>query len=366
MQRRQWMQRLLAFGGAGLLPTAHATGFAYAPVLPGTALRFPQDFGSHPEHRIEWWYVTGWLERKSGPACGFQVTFFRVRTPLAETKNRFTPVQLLFAHAAVSDPRIGHILHAERAARAGFGLAEAQPETTAVWIRDWQLRHNQATTSYEARIIAPEFALDLSVRPTQPILLQGNAGFSQKGPSVTNASFYYSEPQLRVQGEIVVRGKREAVVGTAWLDHEWSSALLPAAAGGWDWLGLNLDDGGALMAFQMRLKDPGAAAPLWSAAKQRQADGSISAPPHGQIQMEALRRWSSPRGARYPVEARFTTGTQTIWLRPLFDAQELHSSVMGNTYWEGAVSAFDGVGTSARRIGRGYWELTGYERPIRV
>ena len=40
--------------------------------------------------------------------------------------------------------------------------------------------------------------------------------------------------------------------GRAWLDHEWSSEYMAAQAVGWDWIGINLDDGGALMAFRMR------------------------------------------------------------------------------------------------------------------
>ena len=42
------------------------------------------------------------------------------------------------------------------------------------------------------------------------------------------------------------------VTGEAWLDREWSSTYLDPQAVGWDWSGLNLDDGGALMAFQVR------------------------------------------------------------------------------------------------------------------
>lgn len=383
MQRRHWMRRALALASAGALPTAgNAFGsnsvtaqdakFPYAPVLPGTQLQFPRDHGAHPDHRIEWWYVTGWLDRKSAPSCGFQVTFFRVRTPISAGKSRFTATQLLFAHAAISDPQVGHILHEERAARAGFGLAEAALDQTAVWIRDWQLRQtasprNGALADYVANVHSREFALQLRISPTQAFLLQGKEGFSQKGPAQENASCYYSMPQLAVSGEITVRGKREIVTGTAWLDHEWSSALLPQGAAGWDWLGLNLDDGSALMAFQMRgTGDLSSGKPLWSVAKLRQSDGAVLEPGQGKILFEPQRHWASPRGGRYPVETRILAGTKTIWLRPLFDAQELHSAVMGNTYWEGAVTAFDGANANAQRIGRGYWELTGYGGPLRL
>ena len=50
---------------------------------------------------------------------------------LAEANpSRFAPRQLLFAHAALADPRSGRLLHDQRAARAGFGLAEAKRRAT--------------------------------------------------------------------------------------------------------------------------------------------------------------------------------------------------------------------------------------------
>ena len=33
------------------------------------------------------------------------------------------------------------------------------------------------------------------------------------------------------------------MTGRAWLDREWSSSYLPPDAVGWDWTGVNFDDG---------------------------------------------------------------------------------------------------------------------------
>jgi predicted secreted hydrolase len=368
VHRREFMQRALLLAGSTFTqPAAAATAeFVYAPVQPGTALQFPRDFGAHPDHRIEWWYVTGWLQRNAtrAPPCGFQVTFFRVRTPRQPGASRFAATQLLFAHMAVSDPLVGHILHDERAARGGFGLADAALADTDLHIRDWRLRREPAGV-YRATMQGRDFALNLACAPTQPLMLQGQAGFSQKGPSPENASYYYSEPQLQVSGDITVRGRRESVTGTAWLDHEWSSALMPPGAVGWDWLGLNLDDGGALMAFQLRAAESSAPA-VWAAAQWRGADGAVQQPPRERIRFTPTRHWQSPRNGRYPVESRISIGTRTLHLRPLLDAQELYAQSMGNTYWEGAVTAHDAGGNASKPIGRGYWELTGYGQPLRL
>ncbi len=77
--------------------------------------------------------------------------------------------------------------------------------------------------------------LDLTLAPTQPVLLQGESGFSQKAADARHASYYYSQPQLAVSGSVERGGRSDTVSGTAWLDHEWSSAYLPQRAVGWDW-----------------------------------------------------------------------------------------------------------------------------------
>jgi predicted secreted hydrolase len=157
------------------------------------------------------------------------------------------------------------------------------------------------------RCAAPKLAFELQLAPTQPVLLQGEAGFSRKGPKPEHASYYYSEPQLKVAGTVTRDGKAVAVSGTAWLDHEWSSQVLETNAAGWDWAGINLDDGGALMAFQIRGKDGGK---LWAHATLRDAPAA-SPSTAGPGQLHAAGRWKSPRtGASYPVATTIATGVR--------------------------------------------------------
>jgi predicted secreted hydrolase len=118
---------------------------------------------------------------------------------------------------------------------------------------DWSLRRRHAPEALLTRIAAADFAYALEFKPTQPVLWQGDAGFSRKSADPGYASHYMSWPQLAVSGTLGIAGSRKQQVrGRAWLDHEWSSALMPDGATGWDWLGLNLDDGSALMVFRMR------------------------------------------------------------------------------------------------------------------
>jgi len=304
----------------------------YPAVKPGYKLQFPRDHGAHPDYRVEWWYVTGWLDQP----YGFQITFFRAR-PEEESANpsSFNPRQILFAHAALSDPKRGRLLHDQRAARAGFSLAHAETERTGVWIDDWSLVLEG--TRYQARIAAREFEFDFTFFARE-LVLQGDSGFSRKGHRPEEASYYYSRPQLDVVGRLDGR----AVSGTAWLDHEWSSAYMAPEAAGWDWAGINLLNGASLMGFRMRDR----------------SGGTHYALPG--ISMKPLRVWKSPRtGVEYPVAMQLND----LRLEPLMDDQELDSRPStGTIYWEGAVRAFRG----SDWVGKGYLELTGYWKPMKL
>ena len=345
-------------GLLALLAAVGTAGPGYPPVRPGVALRFPADHGAHPAYRTEWWYATGWLRTGDGRDLGFQVTFFRTRPPVgAGNPSRFAPRQILFAHAALSDPAVGHILHGERAARAGFGLADASLSDADVRIRDWTLRR-LGDGRFLTRINAGDFALDLSMRPTQAPFAQGEGGYSRKGPDSAQASRYYSMPHLAVTGTVARSGTRESVTGEAWLDREWSSDYLSPQAQGWDWTGLNLNDGGALMAFRIRRRGGGV---VWAGGSLRAADGRITRFAPGDVAFRPLRQWrSAATGATYPVEqelsVRLPAGVRRYRLTPLFPAQELDARARGlPVYWEGAVRTAGG---------KGYLELTGYVAPL--
>jgi predicted secreted hydrolase len=346
-----------SFTALALLPLT-AMAVEYPEVVPGNTINFPADHGSHPQYRTEWWYVTGWLETGDGKPLGFQVTFFRTRPGIAEDNpSEFAARQILIAHAAISDPSLGRLWHDQRIARAGFGLSGAEAGRTEVWIDDWRLAGDQSGLT--AEVAASDFGYRLHLTPTQAPLLQGYRGYSQKGPDPRSASYYYSIPQIAVSGTIVRRGNATPVSGRAWLDHEWSSAYLDSQAVGWDWIGVNLSDGGAVMAFRIRDKS---GEQRWAGATYRHADGIVETYPPQAIQFTPGRTWLSPRTAiRYPVEWQVALGSVRLTLAPLQDDQESDSrKTTAAIYWEGAVRA-QGQGLAD---GKGYLELTGYGRPL--
>jgi predicted secreted hydrolase len=342
-----------------------------APLLPSSAqtandqhheLQFPRDLGSHPDFSIEWWYLTGRL-LASQREFGFQLTFFRSRVAATQgMTSAFAAKQLVFAHAAVTDVADKKLMHDQRIARAGFGVAQASEKDTAVALRDWSLRHDGA--QYQASAAGNGFQFDLTLRETQPLLLQGERGLSRKGPDPQQTSFYYSLPQLQVSGTLGLGKERLTVQGSAWLDHEWSQALLHPQAVGWDWIGMNLFDGSALTAFQLR--DKGGQA-LWDGGSFRHP--SMGATAHifsrGEVLFQPVRSWTSPlTRASYPVQWMVRTPADFYTIKAVIDNQELDSrSSTGAIYWEGLSELFD---SNAKLVGRGYLEMTGYASPLRL
>ena len=334
----------------------------YAAVTKGHPIEFPRDYGSHPNFRTEWWYATGWLKlpgsANAGESLGFQVTFFRTRPAIdAANPSAFAPHQLLIAHCALSDPQRGRLWQDQKIRRAGMGLARAAEGDTDIQIESWTLR--RADEVYAVAVAAEDFTLRLELVPTQAPLLNGEDGVSRKGAAPQAASYYYSLPHLAVRGSIIRNGRRDVVHGEAWLDHEWSSEYLESGAVGWDWIGINFADGGALMAFEIRGAQHEA---RWSGGTLRAADGSVQILAPGQVSFVPGRTWRSPRtGSTYPVEWHVRAGARELDLKPLMDDQENDTRLStGAVYWEGAVQAYE----AGHAAGRGYLELTGYQTPL--
>ncbi|WP_342131545.1 lipocalin-like domain-containing protein [Hydrogenophaga sp. OTU3427] len=357
LPRRHLLRAAALAPGLGLLPGAWA--------LPPRVLQFPRDHGAHPELRTEWWYLTGHAQTANGRGFGFQVTFFRSRVDSTQVlQSRLAARQLLVAHAAITDLQGGKLWHDERTARWNGqpgGSNDASLADTALRLQDWSMARDDL--GYHMAVRGDSVHLALNARPTQPLLPQGAAGLSRKGPEPAQASYYYSQPQLQVSGTLGLPGQRFEVLGRAWLDHEWSEALLHPEAVGWDWLGMNLADGSALTAFRLRRADGSA---LWAGGSLRgPADASARVFAPDDVRFEPQRHWTSPQtGARYPVEWRLQSPAGRHTVRALLDAQELDArGSTGNVYWEGVSDLLDAGGAA---VGRGYLEMTGYTQRLRL
>jgi predicted secreted hydrolase len=335
-------------------------------------LSFPRDHGPHPDYKTEWWYYTGNLRSDSGERFGFQLTFFRSRfsPPGAEQswpnpKSAWRTEQLFLAHAALTDIDGKQFYHDEQAAREAMGMSGALQEagSTVIFLRDWLVKLGPEEHSLRAN--TKDFALDLTARPEKPPVLHGESGYSLKGSTPERSSCYYSFTRFQTRGVVTVKGKAVPVVGTAWMDHEFSSAPLEPGITGWDWFSLQLADGTDLMIYLLRLKEGSFHSA--SSGSYVAADGRVLHLTREDLDVEVLDEWKSPHsGARYPSRWKIVVYPRqmTLTVTPNLPDQEMQTpETTGVTYWEGSVSV-NGSVQGQPASGFGYVELTGYEKPF--
>ena len=324
-------------------------------------LSFPADFGAHPDFRTEWWYYTGNLQTGEGRHFGFELAIFRVGLlpPTADLPNDsdWSSRDVYFAHFALSDITNEHFYAFQRYSRPGPGLAGGQPDPYRVWLEDWSIAE-RAPGIYELQAEQQEVALNLTLVDEMGVVLNGENGYSRKGKTPTNASYYYSQPRLRADGSVNVSGSTYPVEGLAWNDHEFSTGVLDQNQIGWDWFSLQFEDGSALMLFQLR--EQGGGISDSASGTFIAADKTSQSLKKSDFEIRMQDQWRSPHTqGLYPSawEIRLTKPDCLLRVKPWMSNQELNFPLI--TYWEGAVR-FEGSCNHMPVRGNGYVELTGY------
>nr|WP_298137145.1 lipocalin-like domain-containing protein [uncultured Pseudomonas sp.] len=331
-------------GFAGLGEAAQG----FARVERGQPLVFPRDHGAHPGYRIEWWYVTANLSDEQGRAWGVQWTLFRSALRPGEEQSGWQSPNLWLGHAGLSGP-LGHSF-SELRARGGIGQAGVEAEPFRAWIDAWSLRGEPGQGLQQLRMQATgeDFRYRLQLQAEGPLVLHGERGYSEKS-GAGQASYYYSQPFYRVDGEIERDGQRFTVSGQAWLDREWSSQPLAAEQQGWDWFSLHLASGAKLMLFQVRQAD----GEPYRAGTWIDADGRAQALRGEQIQLSAQTWTRQSHGRKVPTRWRIQVAEHDLDL----EAEAIQPQAwMGTSfpYWEGPIRLIGAPG------GEGYLEMTGY------
>lgn len=332
----------------------------------GHVLSFPRDHGSHPDFKIEWWYLTGHLE-SGARRFGFQATFFRlgqkpVGVPAGED---FGTEQLYLAHMGLSDPKTGRFLHEERLNRGGWD-AGAKVEDLDVFNGNWSL-HRDGNGMELLGSIRAEVALALRLDPEKAHVVFGEDGISRKGPEGTAASYYITWPRLAAKGKLNLGQEQFEVTGSAWMDHEISSSQLDENQIGWDWTCIQFTDGREIMGYVLRTKEGGISP--YSKLVWIDRRGALAHVKSSEFQWKHDGIWKSPATeASYPISPLIVVRDpasgeeRRLRLLPLLENQEISGGAGGVSYWEGACEVRDE--SSGAPVGRAYLEMTGYADDI--
>jgi predicted secreted hydrolase len=320
-------------------------------------LSFPRDHGAHHQQGIEWWYVTANLTADSGDTFGVQWTLFRLSVDEQNTAAESSPWwngQLYFAHFAIQTDTQHHAF--ERYGRSGQVTITAQPFEAR--LDDWQLASKEATfLPLSLKAQQENYSANL-VLANSPLVKQGEQGYSQKTHQ-GHASYYYSYPFLQAKGAITFAGKTYSVSGDAWLDREWSSALIDSTQNGWDWFSIQADDSelGALMAFCIR---NGQQRYDYCSASHITRDGQVRAIASDNVTLKVLKtqqfkattQQKTPTTKTYPIIWSLNVeGFEPIIIKARNPDSRNQLSI---PYWEGRIKTQGGF------KGKGYAELVGY------
>jgi predicted secreted hydrolase len=329
----------------------------FAKVHPDCEFQFPADHGPHREFKTEWWYFTGNLSNESGDHYGYQLTLFRIgNLPPGPVDNpsEWASQSLFMGHLGLSDTTREKFYTRERLGREGVGLAGALVDGERVWLEDWEIQRQASGWSLKAA--SGDIAVELELQDVKPPTLQGDSGYSRKGPEPRHASYYVSQTRLETSGQVEVEGQTHWVSGLSWFDHEWSSEAMAEGLVGWDWFSLQLDDQTELMLYVLRYAD-GRLEPASSGAVIA-ADGTMTSLELDQFAVEKLSETRVGSGNLYPSHWRIKVPSEglEIEVQPTMAEQEMTGRV---PYWEGAVTVLGSRGGEAVK-GRGFVELTGY------
>ena len=328
-------------GFAGLGTTTDG----FRQVVRGKSIAFPNDYGAHPDFRIEWWYVTANLKTADGTMLGAQWTLFRQATKPGTPTSNWSSNEFWLGHAAITSAD-EHLI-AEKFARGGSGQAGAKDDRLDAWIDDWQFAANTNNQGLTLSAHGEGFSYDLKLTEHGPIVLHGDNGYSVKSDQ-GQASYYFSHPFLTASGTVTINGESFEVTGHAWLDREWSSQPLASNQKGWDWFSLKFDGGERLMLFGLRDEtDQSYRSGSWISK-----EGTLTPLDSTDIRLTP-EAFENVDGRNIPISWQVTVLSKAVDLKvtALNPNSWMHTSI---PYWEGPV-----VVTGSHKA-VGYLEMTGY------
>lgn len=333
---------------------------------PNAELKFPRSHASHPDFRIEWWYLTGHLFSEEGRRFGYQATFFRTALqPEASTGEiAFGNDQLYLAHMALTDATSQVFYFDSKLAREGW---DAFAKTNRLEVRNGPWSLTGLGDPFPLKLegsTRTDASWSIQLEAEKPLIRFGSDGTSRKGPSPEARSYYLSFTRLKTKGTVMIGDKTFQVTGRSWMDHEIASNQLDASLTGWDWIAIQLEDGWEVKAYLLR-RDDGTASP-YSACIWISPTGDTFTADREQFDWKKGTTWKSENtGINYPIRPTITskhplTGSlHTFRFEPIVLNQELN--LRGSTYWEGAGDVLNEAGQT---IGSAYLELVGYAGAI--
>jgi len=382
-----------------------------APVAPK-----PAAFGvaAHNDVNIEWWYINAHVTTDKGRHLALIGSFFRFGSgvnpldgsPLPRAhyliyavtdldKKTQRPYSLADSGMIALLKQFGPLLAAQnprdkgvRAFLAGLEQGQLPPPhqkiagEASVVSAPFHLAYgkenmlaatNRANTAFDLNLDAggPD-KIHLTLASQKPAMAVGGKG--ETGLKRANDMYYFSLTRCTVGGTVDTgAGPEQITGGQGWFDHQWGNSWV-ASNNGWDWWGVQLDDGTDILFFRQRdLKTGRVFFPL---ATFMDRNGRQSVTKKIVFTPDPKALWRSPKsGVTYPLgwTVTFPEKNLVLHITAKVRGQEMPILGPGAGIWEGvcdvlAVSvpprtASAPTYTYLETFGVAYMELVGYSSP---
>lgn len=355
-------------------------------VLPGTTV--PEN--AHEEASLEWWFFQGWFQGESTGLRHFMVAYFQQRDH-ASSADRPTGHTLLLSHLnqetlahsyrSQISPEVSDLIYHYREEIKGADFDNAMIDDLMDEIHTYgpprPIVENNAPVISTTDRLDVKWA-DMGIRQAgEQLILKYDAPdnhlpcrfvlsprseriFNELDAGQEQSMAYASIPRMTLEG--IAAGS--PIVGEAWFDHQWGDYAWLTADGcrrqvlGWDWFGINLDDGSHLLLLIHR-----------DAKNQRILNqNAVYVAPDGcsrqlsSFHAKPFYHWKSPTTlSEYPLGWRIDLEEidTSLTVTPLADDQELALFGVMRSLWEGACTV-KGTKQGATVLGRARLELHGY------
>lgn len=357
-----------------------------------SVISIPKDTGPHPSSNLEWWYGYAFLHGSGGRHYAVMASFFRVGetkclnghylihsfirldeqqfTPRSVIDTRliakmlafYLPLSLILRPADRSSWKLLRSLLAGRLPHPHERMKHASVRTGPTDLQYGSARllfDPDEEGAFTLRLEDRNSAAGLRFTPSKPVTVIDETG-------ALNGLSYYSFTRNRVAGRLQTGVHAEEVTGEGWFDHQWGQNYDLLKGLGWNWFGLQLDDGRELLISQKRMDSTEANSP----AKAFLIDKNHTLRSTEHITMKPVRYWKSIlTGNRYPVQWLISIPGFSMELRvqPFMNKQEMPIIGPLRAIWEGAVYLTGAertpIGHWTHITGKGFMELVGYSGP---
>ncbi len=315
----------------------------------------PKALLSWQNKQLQYWHFSAFLKNASDRPfslqLGFEERHFNFNIPY------FFP-KLFSSYFIVTDPFNSEasktFQHWHQYIPFAFAKGFTSEEKFYLKIGSW-CAYQQESGAFLISASHAQYSIHLELLPIKPLCYHGQNGYFQKDTTALDASYFCSQPRMRVSGKFLIEDKLHDVHGLAFLLHEKESAFLSKKS---DFFFIQFHNNQELLLNLFY--DEEQSLSYFSAGTWIDGDSSVTHLISSDIKCETLEYWVSPKTkGRYPIRRRFyfeSLGLE-IEIKPQVLNQQIYLKPFPvGVCWQGAITV-EGKLKELNQNGLGFMKL---------